>query len=217
MRRQVGATGGGLFDQPGNCCEIRTVCNLLAENLAAAGNHRENVVEVMGNAPSQLTDRLHLLGLANLRFRGFHLPEGLKFLLGAAALPAFLFKGCLCLPQLDRRGNGHNLRQQSPEQHGGDDRCKGGQRLDQAFNSVNRHPERINREHVGETARQDEDSKRPENPIEFDIAPFRDKIRQGKGDREVSDRDYRIGSDMQPNQLRLPQQANAVGRKHRRV
>jgi len=59
-----------------------------------------------------------------------------------------------------------------------------GQRLDQAFDSVDRHPERINREYEGETARHNEDSESPEDPVELDVAPFRDKEGKGKGNRE---------------------------------
>ena len=181
VRRQLGAAGGGLVDQLGNCGEIRTVCDLLAKNLDGAGNDGENIVEVMSDAAGQLTDRLHLLGLTNLPFRRFHLTERPKPVLGAAALPAFFFKGSLCLAKLGWRGNGKKLWQQLPQQCGGDDRCDSGQRLDQAFDSVDRHPERINSEYVGETARRNEDSESPEDPVELDVAPFRYKEGKGKG------------------------------------
>jgi len=115
--------GGGLVDQLGNCCEIRTVCDLLAKNLDGAGNDGENIVEVMSDARRSTDRPLHLLGLTNLPFRRFHLTERPKPVLGAAALPAFFFKGGLCLAKLGRRGNGKKLWQQLPQQCGGDDRC----------------------------------------------------------------------------------------------
>ena len=36
------------------------------EHLEIAGDHREKIVEVMGDAPGELADRLHLLRLAQL-------------------------------------------------------------------------------------------------------------------------------------------------------
>jgi hypothetical protein len=51
MRRQIGAAGGSRVDQPGNRREIRTVGNLLAEDLDRAADNGEDIVEVMAMPP----------------------------------------------------------------------------------------------------------------------------------------------------------------------
>jgi len=70
---------------------------------------------------------------------------------------------------------------------------------------------------MGQAARHDEDAERPVDPSKPKVAALQDENRQRKGNREIGQRYQRVGHDMQPDQLGLPQQANAVGREHRRV
>ena len=43
------------------------------EQVTVAGNSGEQIVKIMGNAPSKLSDSLHLLTLGKLRFQRFKL------------------------------------------------------------------------------------------------------------------------------------------------
>ena len=90
MRRQVGATGGGLVDQSCNGCEFRPVGNRLRQDLDRSGDDSEDVVEVMDDAAGELADDLHPLSLANFRFRGFCRRGLLKHTLDFPASPPLL-------------------------------------------------------------------------------------------------------------------------------
>ena len=49
--------------------------HLLEEQVTVPLNDREQVIEVVGHAPGELTDRLHLLGLAELAFEASSLGQ----------------------------------------------------------------------------------------------------------------------------------------------
>ena len=62
---QLGAELGGLLGLPENLALLRVLQPPL-EHLEIAGDHREKIVEVMGDAAGELADGLHLLSLAQL-------------------------------------------------------------------------------------------------------------------------------------------------------
>jgi hypothetical protein len=72
--------------------EMRTVLDRLAEDFDGSGDHGENVVEVVGDATGELTDRFHLLRLPDLGLGGLDLLKTLDHGLGAAAQPDFLLE-----------------------------------------------------------------------------------------------------------------------------
>jgi hypothetical protein len=57
----------------------------------------------------------------------------------------------------------------------------------------------------------------PEDPAEVDVAAFRHEDRKRDRNGKIGNRDHRVGGDMKPDQLRFPQQANAVRGKRRRI
>ena len=68
-QQAVGEIGGArhrLIDHRGNVPQRRPVGHAVGEHFDAAGDHRENVVEVVRDAAGELADRLHLLRLAQL-------------------------------------------------------------------------------------------------------------------------------------------------------
>ena len=67
---QVGAAIGGFVDHLGDSRELRIVRDAFGQDSDGAGDDGQNIVEVMRDAAGQLADRLHLLGLAELCFRG---------------------------------------------------------------------------------------------------------------------------------------------------
>ncbi len=75
MLGQVGAAFGGLVDQPGDGHELGLVGDGLFQNPDGAGDHGQDVVEVMRDAAGQLADRVHLLDLADLGVRGLLLGQ----------------------------------------------------------------------------------------------------------------------------------------------
>ena len=62
---QLGAELGGLLGLLENLALLRVLEPPL-QHLEIAGDHREKIVEVMGDAPGELADGLHLLRLAQL-------------------------------------------------------------------------------------------------------------------------------------------------------
>src|SRR5262245_10099781 len=69
MLRQLGAARGGIVDHPGDRGELRLVGDGFGQNLDCSGDDGEDVVEVVGDAASELADRFHLLGMADSVFR----------------------------------------------------------------------------------------------------------------------------------------------------
>ncbi len=63
---------------------------------------------------------------------------------------------------------------------------------------------------MGETARRDEKRECPEDETEVQVAPFRHENGQRHRNGEIGQGDYRIRQHVQPDQLRFPQQANAM-------
>ncbi|WP_333939145.1 hypothetical protein [Bradyrhizobium sp. CCBAU 11386] len=64
---------------------------------------------------------------------------------------------------------------------------------------------------------QDEGREQPRDPAEQEIATLGDDDREREGNREIGGCDDRIGDDVKPNQLRLPQQTDAVRRERRGI
>jgi len=81
IRGEVGATGGGFGDQPCDCGKVRPIRNRFRQDFDRSADDGEDVVEVVHDAASQLTDDLHPSGLTNFRFRGFHRQRFLKHIL----------------------------------------------------------------------------------------------------------------------------------------
>ena len=67
---QLAAALGRLVDHPGDGLEFGAIGDRFGQDFDGAGDHRQDVVEVVGDAAGQLADRFHLLGLAELGFRG---------------------------------------------------------------------------------------------------------------------------------------------------
>ncbi len=70
MPGQSGAAFRGFIDQLGDRHEFRPVGDGFGQYPDGAGDDGQNIVEVMSHAAGQLADRFHLLGLAELGFRG---------------------------------------------------------------------------------------------------------------------------------------------------
>ena len=68
MAGQVGAAFGGLVDHLGDRRKLRLVGDRVRQDLDRAGDDRQDVVEVVGDAAGQLAHGLHLLRLPDLRF-----------------------------------------------------------------------------------------------------------------------------------------------------
>jgi hypothetical protein len=65
---ELRAAIGRLADQLGDRGEASVVLDAIGQDLDRARDHGEHVVEVMGDAAGQLSDRFHLLGLDQLLF-----------------------------------------------------------------------------------------------------------------------------------------------------
>ncbi len=70
MLGEIGAARGGLVDHPRDGGELRLLLDGVRQNLDRAGNHRQDIVEVVGDATGELADRLHLLGLPDALLSG---------------------------------------------------------------------------------------------------------------------------------------------------
>ena len=70
MLGQIGAAFGGFVDQLGDGRELRLIGDGLLQDADGAGDDGQDVVEVVRDAAGQLADRVHLLRLPQLGFRG---------------------------------------------------------------------------------------------------------------------------------------------------
>ena len=70
MLGQIGAAFGGLVDQPGDGDEFGLLGDGFLQDADGAGDHGQDVVEVVRDAAGQLADRVHLLNMPQLGFRG---------------------------------------------------------------------------------------------------------------------------------------------------
>ncbi len=70
MLGQVGPAFGGFVDQPGDGGELGLIGDGFLQNADGAGDHGQDVVEVVGYAARELADRIHLLRMPQLSFRG---------------------------------------------------------------------------------------------------------------------------------------------------
>ena len=70
MLGQVGAAFGGFVDQLGDGGEFGLIGDGFFQDADGAGDHGQDVVEVVRDAARQLADRIHLLRMAQLGFRG---------------------------------------------------------------------------------------------------------------------------------------------------
>ena len=69
---------------------------------------------------------------------------------------------------------------------------------------VIRMPNRPDLHQVGSSAAQNKESEHPENPVERDIAAFAHQVNQGDRNAVIGERDYTVGDDVQPHDLRIP-------------
>ncbi|GCC47393.1 hypothetical protein chiPu_0031662, partial [Chiloscyllium punctatum] len=176
---------GGVADQSGDLGELAVVGDRLGEDVDGAGDDGEDVVEVVRDAAGELADGFHLLCLADRALVGLRLAETLEKEFRALALASFLRERDMRLAQLRLGRDRQDPRDQRPQQYRGDDRGDRGQRLDQAFEAVDRHPQRIDREYMREAAGEDEGGERPGHPAKLDVAPLGDEDRERKRDREI--------------------------------
>ena len=79
-------------------------------------------------------------------------------------------------------------------------RHRRGRRLDQPLDAVVGVPQRPDRQEMRRPARHDEGGEHPHHPAEGDIAPPRQEVGDGNGDREIGDADQRVGDDVGPDQ-----------------
>ena len=70
MLGQVGPAFGGFVDQLGDGGELGLIGDGFLQNADGAGDHGQDVVEVMRDAARELADRIHLLRMPQLGFRG---------------------------------------------------------------------------------------------------------------------------------------------------
>ena len=108
MLGEVGAARRRGADHVGDLGEMRTVLDRVAEDFDGAGDHGQDVVEVVGDAAGELADGFHLLRLPDLGLGGLDLLKPLHHGLGAAALPGFLLERRIGLLELDARRQHQN-------------------------------------------------------------------------------------------------------------
>ena len=70
MLGQVGAAFGGFVDQLRDGGELGLIGDGFFQNADGAGDHGQDVVEVMRDATGELADRIHPLRMPQLGFRG---------------------------------------------------------------------------------------------------------------------------------------------------
>ena len=75
MLGQVGAAFGGFVDQPGDGGELGLVGDGFLQDADGAGDHGQDIVEVVRDAAGELADRVHLLRMPQLGFRGLLLGQ----------------------------------------------------------------------------------------------------------------------------------------------
>ena len=63
---------------------------------------------------------------------------------------------------------------------------------------------------MGKAAGHDEKGEGPEHPAEFHIAPLGDENRERDGNGKIGEGDQSVGADMEPDQTRVPKQADAM-------
>ena len=81
---------------------MRTVLDRLAEDFDGAGDHGQNVVEVVRDAAGELADGFHLLRLPDLGLVGLDLLKTFDHGLGLAPVPDFFLKRRIGLLQTAR-------------------------------------------------------------------------------------------------------------------
>ncbi len=115
------------------------------------------------------------------------------------------------LVHLRRARNGQGLGNQRDQGEEGADRGYGGQRLDRALDIVVGMPQHPDAQDVGRAAQQDKGAEQPEHRRKRHVRPLADEIDQHTGDAEIGERDGRVGQNVQPQHVRSPQKAKAVG------
>ncbi len=68
LMRESAAAVHRLVDHPGDLGQFGAILHPVGDHLDAAGDHREDVIEIMRHAAGELADRFHLLGLVQLPF-----------------------------------------------------------------------------------------------------------------------------------------------------
>jgi hypothetical protein len=116
----------------------------------------------------------------------------------------------LDLLKLERGGDRQDFRQQRPERTRSENGGRSRDGFDDALDAVDRDPERVDRQQMRQAAGHDEDRECPVDPPKLEVAPLGDQNGQGDRNREIGGGDDGVGGDVEPDQLGLPQQADAV-------
>ncbi len=114
---------------------------------------------------------------------------------------------CSRTRQAQRRGH------QPDQQKCCGDRGQGGDRFDRPGEPVDRLPDGPDLHQVGRPAGDDEDCEAHENPVELQVFTATDEIQQGEGNREIGERDQRIGYDVQRQDVGAPLKTHAMRHK----
>ena len=116
MPRQISSPRRGGADHVGDLHEIWPILDRVAEYFDGAGDHGQNVVEIMRHAAGELADRFHLLRLPDLGFGGLDLLKTPDHGLGLPAVFDLLLERRLGLRKLRPRRLHQNPRQRQ-QQH----------------------------------------------------------------------------------------------------
>jgi hypothetical protein len=135
---------------------------------------------------------------------------------GAFALRDLELQAMISPLQRSRTREAQRRRNEPHQQKRGRDRSQGGYRLDPAREPVNRLPDRPDLHQMGQPAGDDEHRETHVNPVELQIFAAPDEIEERERDREVRQRDERIGDDVQRQYPGLPLVAHSMGHEPRR-
>ena len=92
MPGQISPPRRGGADHVGDLDEFRPILDRVTENFDGAGDHGQNIVEIVRNATRELADRFHLLRLPDLGLVGLDLLKAPDHGLGLAPMFDFLLK-----------------------------------------------------------------------------------------------------------------------------
>jgi hypothetical protein len=103
-----------------------------------------------------------------------------------------------------------HLREQLKQQNRRDHRRERGNRLDDSCQPICAVPERPDLHQMRGAASEDEQAEHQEHPVEGQIGAPADEVDQRKRDQVVADRDHAVRYRVEPDDLRVPQKADAV-------
>ncbi len=152
MPRQVGAPRRGGADHVGDLGEVRPILDRVGEDFDGAGDHGQNVVEVVRHAAGELADRFHLLRLPDLGLVGLDLLKTFDHGLGLAPVFHFLLERRIGVRKLHACRQHQETRQHQQQCHRDPERYQRQQALDEALDVVSRHPHSEDRKQAGQRA-----------------------------------------------------------------